>query len=361
LQHIIEANKTMLVDGPASVRLVSGNAEVFGYPMKESQKVLVREGKRLPFFINEQSTFDVSFGANSGLAETTGNTTPSSWDKPLEAISALQKHPVVALILGAADCGKSSLCTYLFNNLIDGKCRVAFLDGDVGQSDIGPSSTVGYGIASRRVPQLYNLKLKNAFFVGVTSPVTAMSKTIDGLVAMEAEILSSQVDFVLINTDGLVSGEVAVKYKSDLVKALKPDVIVGIQTQDELAPLIATLETSVITVEPSFALKQRPPEKRKVLREMTYLRYLKNAKMLCVPKSQVIIEPRSAIPKSQEPEKGILLGIYGKGTRFLGIGVLREINQLRKTFKVQTSISAIPKKIVIGKVVVNQKLQEVEA
>ncbi len=351
----------MLVDGPASVRLVSGKAEVFGYPLKESQRVLVREGKRLPFFINEQSTFEVSLGANSGLAETTGNTNPSSWDKPVEAISAVQKRPVVALILGAADCGKSSLCTYLFNKLVDGKCRVAVLDGDVGQSDIGPSSTVGYGIASKRIPQLYNLKLKNAFFVGVTSPVTAMSKTIEGLAAMEAEILRSQVDFVLINTDGLVSGEVAAKYKSDLVKALKPDVIVGIQTQDELAPLIAALETPVMVVEPSFALKQRPPEKRKVLREMTYLRYLKNAKLLCVPKSQVTIEPRSALPKNQEPEKGILLGIYGKGTRFLGIGVLREINQVRKTLKVQTSISAIPKKIVIGKVVVNQKLQEVEA
>lgn len=360
MQHTIESNKTMLVDGPASVRLVCGKAEVFGYPMKESQRVLVLEGKRLPFFIFEKSTFDISLGANSGVAETMGSTNPPSWDKPIEAILALQKRPVVVVILGGVDCGKSSLCTYLLNKLIDGKRKVAVLDGDLGQSDIGPSATVGYGLTSRCIPELYNLKLKNAFFVGVTSPITAMSKTIEGLTTIETEVLQGQSDFVLVNTDGYVSGEVAVKYKTDLVKALKPDVIIAIQTQDELAPLIASLQTSVFTVEPSFALKQRPPEKRKIIREMTYSRYLKNAKLQCYPKSQITIEPRNSIPNKQEPEKGILLGIYNRGNKFLGIGVLREVNNLRKTLKVQTAVSAKPFRVVIGKVFINEKLQEIQ-
>ena len=360
MQHIIDSNKTMLVDGPASVRLVAGKAEVFGYQMKESQRVLVRGGKRLPFFINEKSTFDVSLGANSGIAETSGSTNPPSWDKSVEAILGLQKRPVVVVILGAADCGKSSLCTYLLNKLIDGKCKVAILDGDLGQSDIGPSATVGYALTSKRISELYDLKLKNAYFVGITSPITAVSKTIEGLTTMKAEILQGQVDFVLVNTDGLVSGDDAVKYKTDLVKALKPDVVIGVQTQDELAPLIASLETPVFVVEPSFALKPRTPEKRKSLREMTYARYLKHSKLQNYPKSQVTIEPRNAIPKNQEPEKGILLGIYGRGSKFLGIGVLREVNQLRKALKVQTAVSAKPLRLVIGRVVVDEKLQEVQ-
>jgi polynucleotide 5'-hydroxyl-kinase GRC3/NOL9 len=359
LQHTIEANKTMLVDGPASVRLVSGKAEEFGYFLKESHRVLIRQGKRLPFFVAEKSTFEVSLGPNSGIAETMGSTNPPSWDKPVEAILGLQKRPVVAVVLGGIDCGKSSLCTYLFNKLVDGKCRIAVLDGDLGQSDIGPSATVGYGIASKPISELYNLKLRNACFVGVTSPITALSKTIEAITALETEILQQQIDYVIVNTDGLVDGDIAVKYKSDLVKALKPDVVVAVQMQDELAPLISSLETPAIVVEPSFALKQRTPEKRKTLREMTYLRYLKRAKLHCIPKSQVIIEPRNAVPKKQEPEKGILLGLYGHGTKFLGIGVLREINEARKTLKIQASVPTKPNRIVIGKVVLNEKLQEV--
>jgi polynucleotide 5'-kinase involved in rRNA processing len=177
---------------------------------------------------------------------------------------------------------------------------------------------------------------------------------------MEAEILKGQVDFVLVNTDGLVNGEVAVKYKTDLVKSLKPDIIVGIQKQGELAPLINCLEIPMLIVESSFALNPRTPEKRKQLREMTYVRYLKNAKLQIYPKSQVTIEPRNAIPKNQEPEKGVLVGLCGRGSKFLGIGVLREVNQLRKALKVQTAVSAKPLRIIIGKVIVNEKLQEVQ-
>ena len=72
------------------------------------------------------------------------------------------------------------------------------------------------------------------------------------------------------------------------------------------------------------------------------------------------MNPEDAIPKKQEPEKGILVGLYGRGSKFLGIGVLREVNQLRKTLKVQTAVSAKPLRILIGKVVVNEKLQEVQ-
>ncbi len=111
------------------------------------------------------------------------------------------------MILGKIDSGKSSYCTYLVNKLVNGKCRVAVLDGDLGQSDIGPSGTVGYAVASKPMTELYDLKFKNAFFVGVTSPIMAIAKTLEGLAALKAEILARQVDFVVVNTDGWVSGD----------------------------------------------------------------------------------------------------------------------------------------------------------
>ena len=93
---------------------------------------------------------------------------------------------------------------------------------------------------------------------------------------------------------------------------------------------------------------------------MTYARYMKNAKLRNYPLSQLTIEPRKALPKYQEPEKGLLVGLYGSGSKFLGIGVLREINHVRKALKVQTAISAKPKRLVFGKVILNEKLQEIQ-
>ena len=162
MQRTVESNRTLLVDGPASVRVVSGKAEVFGYQVKHAQKIVMREGKRLPFFVLEKAEFDISLGANAGIEVVAGSTIQSSWDKPLETILRAQKKPVVVLVLGKIDSGKSSYCTYLVNKLVDGKCRVAVLDGDLGQSDIGASGTVGYAVTSKPVTELYDLKLENA-------------------------------------------------------------------------------------------------------------------------------------------------------------------------------------------------------
>ena len=360
MQHTVEFNKTMLIDGPASARLVSGKAEVFGCPIKVLERIVVREGKRLPFFAVETAVFDISLGPNASIAEMIGCTIPTTWNESVKTILGVQKRPVIVLILGAGNSGKSSLCTYLLNNIVDGKCKVAVLDGDLGQSDIGPSATVGYTLVSKRLPELYDSKLKNAFFVGVTSPIKSAEKTIEGLATMKNEILQQQVDFVLVNTDGWVSGEIAVKFKTAQVSKVKPDIIIGVQMHDELAPLIASLSIPVIVVESSSALNERTAEKRRSLREMTYAKFLKNAKLQCYPKSQVTIEHRNAIPKNQEPKKGILVGLGGHGNKFLGIGVLREINPVRKVLKVQTAVLAKPSKVIIGKVVLNEKFQEVQ-
>lgn len=359
MQQTVKPDRTLIVDGPASVQLASGNAEVFGYIVKQS-KIVIREGKRLPFFVTEEAVFDISLGAGASIQEIEGNTIPSSWSKPIEAVLALQKRPVVVLVVGKADSGKSSFCTYIVNKLVEGKCKVAILDGNIGQSDIGPSTTVGYAVTSKHVTELYSLRLANAVFVGVTSPVAAIAKTLEGYTAMLKETLQRQVDYVVVNTDGLVSGDIGVRYKTSLIEELKPDIVVAVPVADELAPLIASLDTAVIVVEPSLALCPRSPEKRKSLREMSYTRYLKDSKLQCYPMSQLTVEPRNAVPKNLEPQKSILVGLYGSDSKFLGIGVLREFNPVRKVLKVQTAVAAKPKRLVIGKVRVNEKYQEIE-
>ena len=113
-------------------------------------------------------------------------------------------------------------------------------------------------------------------------------------------------------------------------------------------------------VEPSPALSLRSAEKRKFLREMTYTKYLRKSKLHCIPTSQITLEPRNGVPKTQEPEKGLLVGLYSRGTRFLGIGVLRSVNVERKTLKIQTAVRSKPFRLVFGKVHLNEKLQELQ-
>jgi polynucleotide 5'-hydroxyl-kinase GRC3/NOL9 len=359
MNQTVDKGKTLLVDGSASVTVVSGKVEVFGSQVRHARKIVIREGKRLPFFVTEKADFDVALGINASVEEVDGDTVPPSWAESLDMLRRLQKKPVVAMVVGKADVGKTSYCTYLINRLVTAKHKIAVLDGDLGQSDIGPPCTVAYAFISRNLTELYSLKAENAFFVGTTSPSEASDKMVEGMALMKAEILGKAPDFVLVNTDGWVEGEDAVKYKLRLAEKLEPEVILCIQQQNELVPLLAALEKFVkASVESPSAVKQRGMEKRKTLRELNYAKYLIDAKVQALPLSYLRIEEENVTLKKLDEAKGLLLGLYDSQKKFLGIGILHEVDNVRKTLKILTSVSEKPAIIAFGKVRLDKNLRE---
>ena len=136
----------------------------------------------------------------------------------------------------------------------------------------------------------------------------AIAKTIEGLTALKAEILQKHVDFVVVNTDGWVAGDIAVRYKTALVEGLKPDVIVGIEVADELDELSARLEQPMLKVEASAALNPRTAEKRKSLREMTYAKYLKDAKLETTRSAIWLLNPQALSQRIKRQTKDCLWG-----------------------------------------------------
>jgi polynucleotide 5'-hydroxyl-kinase GRC3/NOL9 len=412
--------KTLLLDGPASVTLVSGKAEVFGYAMRNMEKVVIRDGKRMPFFVKEKATFNVSLGETANVEEVEGNTIPPSWDKAYEELAAIQTKPVTAIVLGTVDSGKTSFCTYLVNRLLNEKHKVAILDGDLGQSDIGPPCTLAYAFVSKHVTDLFNLEAKNAFFVGVTSPSKAVEKVIQGMTLLYAEILSGNPDFVVINSDGWVEGEEAIAYKVQLIEKINPGIIYCIQQDEKLKPLLeAVKDFKTVVIDSPQTIKQRSREKRRSLRELGYIKYLKNARVQSIPVSWLKIESDEIlapgknfgdkrrereiyellgmkplymvelrdkiyvvigrnrwinpenIKRTEETvgkkvvvtfkgdEKGLLLALYNDERKFLGIGVLREIDYGRRVVKIFTPISSGISTVAFGKVKLDENLKEV--
>jgi len=421
MNKIVEKGKTLLVDGPASVTVVSGSAKVFGLMVGNARKVVIREGKRLPFAVEENTTFDISLGVGAGTDEIDGNTVPPSWTKAYDELPSIQTKPATALILGTVDSGKTSFCTFLVNRLSEEKRKVAVLDGDLGQSDIGPPCTIAYAITGRPLTDLFSLEAKNALFLGVTSPSTAIGKVIEGLASLKDEILAQNPDMVIVNTDGWVEGEEAVKYKVKLIERLRPDMIFCIMKQgEELNSLIGALEKyRKVVVESPPAISQRSGEKRKNLRELGYGKYLRNAKIQSIPLGWIVIEedtplclaknhlaPRLArkfydllgmkplhlvekpdkiclvvgkerwispdnVKKVEEfakkkveiiwkgEEEGLLTAMYNSERKFLGIGVLREIHYGRRTMAIYTPVSKDISIVSIGRVKLSKNFKEV--
>ncbi|MEM3703252.1 MAG: hypothetical protein QXX79_02360, partial [Candidatus Bathyarchaeia archaeon] len=58
-------------------------------------------------------------------------------------------------------------------------------------------------------------------------------------------------------------------------------------------------------------------------------------------------------------ERGLLVALYNVGGRFLGIGVLREIDYKRKVIKIYTPVSSGISTVAIGKVRLDENLREI--
>ena len=114
-------------------------------------------------------------GEGASYEEVEGSTIPENWIKTVNEIvsEARESSPFTVMVMGEVDSGKTSFCTFLANMAIKEKLKVAVIDGDLGQSDIGPPSTIGYSILSKCVKDLFDVDAENAYFIGLTSPGTA--------------------------------------------------------------------------------------------------------------------------------------------------------------------------------------------
>lgn len=368
MTRTFERGKTILVDGPASLTIFSGNAEVFGSLLRNGKKIVIREGKRLPITVEEAAEIEISVGEKANIQEISGRTIPSSWIKAYEELAHSQKRTLVAMVMGAVDSGKTSFCTYLTNRLLRENRKVALLDGDLGQSDIGPPCAIAYAFLTAPVVDLFTLKAENAFFVGVTSPSRAVDKVIKGLSLSLEEILNRNPDFVIVNTDGWIEGEDAVDYKVQLVETINPNILFFIQREHELTSLLDALERKRKTIVDSpSVIRQRSREKRKSLRELGYSKYLGKGKVRSIPLSWVRIEENEFIGLSlnhenrqkKGEEEGRLTALYDSESRFLGIGTLQQINYTRKVMKIFTPVLEEISIIAIGKIRLDKNLKEI--
>jgi polynucleotide 5'-hydroxyl-kinase GRC3/NOL9 len=272
------------------------------------------------------------------------------------------EKPAVVMVVGGVDAGKTSLCTYLINKLLREKRAVAVLDGDLGQSEVGPPCTVAYAFVAKPLTDLFGLKAERTFFIGVTSPSEALNKTIESIGALKTEVLKYPVDCVVVNTDGWVLGEDAVKYKLQLIEKLAPHIVLYIQQNSELELLLQRLEKfRKVLVDSPSATKERNMEKRKNLRELNYIKYLENAKVKTLSLNRLNIDLKTFClsPQAETSLRGLLLGLHDAYNRFLGIGVLQGINSENRTVKALTAVDVDPAWVAVGKVRLDEYLHEI--
>ncbi|MEM2111112.1 MAG: Clp1/GlmU family protein [Candidatus Bathyarchaeia archaeon] len=351
----VEKGKTLLIDGPASVHLISGKLSAFGALVKKGDRIIVRKGKRTPFEVLQNAQVELTLGDSASSEEIEGSTIPNSWQDIVNKIISTKEHGEI-LVIGGTDSGKTSFCTYLANKALSENYRTAFINGDLGQSDVGPPGTVSLGFIQEPIIDLFNLQLEEAIFIGVTSPSRTIDSTLNAIAMLKAKALNTNANFLVINTDGWIEGEAAVDYKVRLVKALAPKLVVAIQSSNELDPIIDLLRDMAISeIDSPKMIKKRDKETRRNLRELSYKKFLKGAKVRLCPLNRLEIKGELEINKrlttlQERDVKGLLVGLENSNGKFLGIGTICNIDFKKGLMQIYTPISEAISKIHIGQI-----------
>jgi polynucleotide 5'-hydroxyl-kinase GRC3/NOL9 len=278
----ISFKDTLLIKGPATIRLQDGEAEALGIFLSYEEPIVVRRNKILPIEpVTKPAYITASFGPNGGVVQKQIKCGTKIWARAKDLITSTPLKVRRLMVVGASDSGKSTLTTYLLNLAVAKGIRVGVVDADIGQSDLAPPGCVGGAVIGKQLIDLRDVRGDVFEFVGSTSPM-GIEEVVVGAVRRAVERLSvQQPDLLLINTDGYVDGE-GVEYKVRLSESLSPDLILYISTEPRSRlkeRLIDRFgEERVLTLEGAEGVEKSSSE-RAERRMSQFHRYLKHAKV----------------------------------------------------------------------------------
>jgi polynucleotide 5'-hydroxyl-kinase GRC3/NOL9 len=265
---------TLIVEGPARVRVASGSVEVFGAELSSNSEVSVEPFRALPFYARELSRLEVEQGKFWFVR---GSTVPSSWVKAAEDIASTKPRRVV--VVGDIDSGKTAFTTLLLNTLVGDGVRVAVVDADVGQKSIGPPASLGMGLARSQVASLCDVPFEDGFFIGSFTPAGLIHRSVVGSLLLAQRAERGGAETVLVDTAGWVREWGGRELKLAETLALQPDYVVFVGERGEVSQVLRPISGffSTLLVEPAQVLRQRSREERREYRRHLYRRWFAGA------------------------------------------------------------------------------------
>lgn len=303
------------------------------------------------------ASFQVRIRESGTCTRIDGSTIPPSWR---DAAKVLRRSRGLAVILGDVDVGKSTLCAYLANTCRDHKVPTSIIDGDVGQADIGPPTTISSSTVYKPIFALQELRPERSYFIGDTSPSSVPDKLVQSIVRLKREPAKRN-EISILNTDGWVRGDEAVGHKLQLLNSLRPDLVLGLSLGHELDSILESQQCLTLRLEASSFARTRTREERKKAREEGYRRFLQNPKNLDLRLNTIKLRMFNA-PKQQRidqasTQKGTLAGLLDERGMLLSIGRIVRIGN--GTVRITTMAEEIPTTVELGAVILSSKFEEI--
>ena len=200
-------------------------------------------------------------------------------------------QPGICLILGAADTGKTSLAAVLSRQLSQGR-PVGIVDADVGQSHIGPPTTVGWAVVDKPAVDFSQLTPGGISFVGDVTPVGHLLQLTAAIIQCVRQV-SKVTELIIIDTPGFISGPAAMALWWTVQRMVNPKLILAVQRNNELSDVLVGLQnlgSQLELVKSSPQIPTKSPQARRSYRQSQFSRYFRDSCLYNISLSDIAIQ-----------------------------------------------------------------------
>lgn len=232
----------------------------------------------------------------------------------------------VCLILGAVDTGKTTLAFALAKRLAV-RQPIGIIDADVGQSHIGPPTTVGWAVIDNPQVELSQLAAAGIAFVGDVTPVGHLLQLTAGI-AQGAAALSHSTKLIIIDTPGFIRGPAASALWWTVHQVLQPALILAVQRSDELSDILGGLRTFCCGLELircPLGIPVKSPQERRCYRQSQFDRYFRDSRCYNINITEVAVQTTRRL--SRQSMVSHLVGLRDQKGGDIAIGVITDVQK----------------------------------
>jgi polynucleotide 5'-kinase involved in rRNA processing len=266
-------------------------------------------------------------------------------DNPDEILPAWEELDLsqvngILMVVGASDVGKSTFARYLFRRLSKVAGPVAYLDGDPGQSTLGPPSTMTLALNPGGEDDFPPTGIAWRGFVGSVSPAGHMLPLLTAAARLTEAARKAGAKTIVYDTTGLVDpARGGISLKLAKIDLLRPSVLVAIHRARELEPLLAPLRRSrrvrVLEFVSSPAARQREREERQEGRANRFADYFRRANHVLVNWFQFAVFPAPRFHLHR------LLALEDQDGFALSLGIVVENDRISRRVLLRSSLSSM--------------------
>jgi len=259
---------------------------------------------------------------------------PKEW---FDVLENLKEEKGIALLLGATDTGKSTLVKFIISNLCQRGIKTALVDADIGQSFIGPPTTIGLAIFES-LPDWEIIQQQEIFFVGSTTPEGHFPIHLRGVKRMVDKAVSYSAEVILVDTTGFILGEGGKELKTRKINLLSPRFILALQRSGELENILNLYKENpfykIFRLPVPEKTRSKSMEERRMYRSKKFQTYFKGSKVKELATREIKIEGEVidssgfTIPLDWALQvKGLLIGLKDIDENTLALGMIDRMEE----------------------------------